>query len=220
VTTLEQTAPLYRVSILATGFGRMWRAWRVIIPVVIINAVLQGLLLFPGILPYLSLAFIVVALLSLVVLIGSFGLVAAATLQAVEGAVSAATALTTVRARLLPLLGWGIALALVATLGFALYVLPGFIILALTPYLLLAVIDGRRNPVAVNVRTIGARWGRWLITVLIMGVLCFVLWFLAALDGFFVTGAPGAIIAWLALGLVSSWFTCAWALVYRSINPR
>ncbi|MFZ8926163.1 MAG: hypothetical protein ACO3CU_05320, partial [Candidatus Nanopelagicales bacterium] len=207
-------------SILATGFVRMWRAWRVIIPVVIINAVLQGLLLLPGVLPYLSLAFIVVALLSLVVLIGSFGLVAAAMLQAVEGAVSAATALTTVRARLLPLLGWGIALALVATLGFALYVLPGFIILALTPYLLLAVIDGRRNPVAVNVRTIGARWGRWLITVLIMGVLCFVLWFLAALDGFFVTGAPGAIIAWLALGLVSSWFTCAWALVYRSINPR
>ena len=69
MTTLEQTAPLYRVSILATGFGRMWRAWRVIIPVVIINAVLQGLLLLPGILPYLSLAFIVVALLSLVVLI-------------------------------------------------------------------------------------------------------------------------------------------------------
>lgn len=220
MTTLEQTPPLYRVSILATGFVRMWRAWRVIIPVVIINALLQGLLLLPGVLPYLSLAFIVVALLSLVVLIGSFGLVAAAMLQAVEGAVSAAPALTTVRARLLPLLGWGIALALVATLGFALYVLPGFIILALTPYLLLAVIDGRRNPVAVNVRTIGARWGRWLITVLIMGVLCFALWFLAALDGFFVTGAPGAIIAWLALGLVSSWFTCAWALVYRSINPR
>lgn len=220
MTTLEQTPPLYRVSVLATGFVRMWRAWRVIIPVVIINAVLQGLLLLPGVLPYLSLTFIVVALLSLVVLIGSFGLVAAATLQAVEGAVSAATALTTVRTRLLPLLGWGIALALVTTLAFALYVLPGFVILALTPYLLLAVIDGRRNPVAVNLRTIGARWGRWLITVLIMGVLCFVLWFLAALDGFFITGAPGAIIAWLALGLVSAWFICAWALIYRSVNPR
>lgn len=220
MTTLEQTLPLYRVSVLATGFVRMWRAWRVIIPVVLINAVLQGLLLLPGVLPYLSLTFIVVALLSLVVLIGSFGLVAAAMLQAVEGAVSAATALTTVRTRLLPLLGWGIALALVTTLAFALYVLPGFVILALTPYLLLAVIDGRRNPVAVNLRTIGARWGRWLITVLIMGVLCFVLWFLAALDGFFITGAPGAIIAWLALGLVSAWFICAWALIYRSVNPR
>ncbi len=212
--------PLYRVSVLATGFARMWRAWRVVIPVVIINALLQGLLLLPGVLPYLSVAFIVVALLSLIVLIASFGLVAAAMLQAVQGSVSASAALATLRTRLLPLLGWGAGLALVATLGFALYVIPGFIILALTPYLLLAVIDGSRNPVAINFRTVGARWGRWLITVMIMGVICFVLWFLAALDGFFVTGAPGAMIAWLALGLVSAWFTCAWALVYRSVNPR
>jgi hypothetical protein len=220
VTTLEQTPPLYRVSALATGFARMWRAWRVIIPVVIINGVLQGLLLLPGILPYLSVAFVAVALLSLIVLIGSFGVIAAAMLQAVEGPVSASAALGTLRARALPLLAWSIGLVLVATLAFALYVVPGFIILALTPYLLLAVVDGRRNPLAVNFRTIGARWGRWLITVVIMGVICFVLWFLAALDGFFVTGAPGATIAWLALGLVSTWFTCAWALVYRSVNPR
>jgi hypothetical protein len=165
-------------------------------------------------------AFVAVALLSLIVLIGSFGVIAAAMLQAVEGPVSASAVLGTLRARALPLLAWSIGLVLVATLAFALYVVPGFIILALTPYLLLAVVDGRRNPLAVNFRTIGARWGRWLITVVIMGVICFVLWFLAALDGFFVTGAPGATIAWLALGLVSTWFTCAWALVYRSVNPR
>lgn len=212
--------PLYRVSVLATGFARMWRAWRVLIPVVLINALLQGLLLLPGVLPYLSVAFIVVALLSIVVLIASFGLVAAAMLQAVQGPVSASAALATLRSRLLPLLGWGIGLALVATLGFALYVIPGFIILALTPYLLLAVLDGSRNPVAINVRTVGARWGRWIVTVVAMGVICFVVWFLSALDGFFVTGAPGSVIAWLVLGLVASWFTCAWALIYREVNPR
>lgn len=214
------SAPLYRVSVLATGFARMWRAWRVLIPVVILNALLQGLLLLPGVLPYLSAAFIVVALLSLIVLIASFGLVAAAMLQAVQGPVSVSEALTALRTRLLPILSWGIGLALVATLGFALYVIPGFIILALTPYLLLAVIDGRRNPLGANFRTLTARWGRWVVTVVLMGIICFVLWFLAALDGFFITGAPGATIAWLALGLVSAWFTCAWALVYRSVNPR
>jgi hypothetical protein len=53
-----------------------------------------------------------------------------------------------------------------------------------------------------------------------MGVICFLMWFLSALDGFFVTGSPGAMIAWLVLGLVSAWFTCAWSLVYRSVNPR
>lgn len=211
---------LYRVSVLATGLAHMWRAWRVLLPVVIINALVQGLLLLPGLQPYLTIPFILVSLLSFLVLVASFGLVAAAMLQAVEGSVSVSEAASTLRSRALPLLAWSLALVLVATLAFALFVVPGFIVLALTPYLLLAVVDGRRNPVAVNFRTIAARWGRWLVTVVVMGVLCFGLWFLSALDGFFVTGAPGAIIAWLALGFVSAWFICAWALIYRSVNPR
>ena len=220
MSTDTAAAPLYRVSVLATGFARMWRAWRVVIPVVILNAVVQGILVLSGVLPYLTVTFVLMALLSFVFLVASFGVMAAAILQAVEGPVSAGAAVDTLRARTWPLLAWSLGLALVVTLGFALYLIPGFILMALTPYLLLAVVDGQRNPIAVNFRTIGARWGRWLITVILMGVICFVMWFLSALDGFFVTGAPGAMIAWLLLGLVSAWFVCAWALVYRSVNPR
>lgn len=215
-----QQARLYHVSVLATGFARMWRAWRVLVPVVIINALVQGILLLSGVLPYLTVIFVLTALLSFVVLVASFGLVAAAMLQAVQGTVSAGAAFDALRARTWPLLAWSFGLVLVAILGFVLYVVPGFIVLALTPYLLLAVIDGQGNPIAANFRTIGARWGRWLLTVALMGVICFILWFLSALDGFFVTGAPGAMIAWIVLGLVSAWFTCAWALVYRTVNPR
>lgn len=220
MSTDSQQASLYRVSVLVTGFARMWRAWRVLLPVVIVNAVVQGILLLSGVLPYLTIVFVLTALLSFVILVASFGLIAAAMLQAVQGPVSAGAAIDTLRARTWPLLAWSLGLVLVAIAGFALYVVPGFIVLALTPYLLLAVVDGKRNPLAVNFRTIGARWGRWLITVVLMGVICFVMWFLSALDGFFVTGAPGAMIAWLVLGLVSAWFTCAWALIYRSVNPR
>ena len=220
MSTDTQQTPLYRVSVLATGFARMWRAWRVLLPVVIVNALVQGVLLLSGVLPYLTVIFVLTALLSFVILVASFGLIAAAMLQAAEGPVSAGAAIDTLRARTWPLLAWSLGLVLVAIAGFALYVVPGFIVLALTPYLLLAVVDGQRNPLAVNFRTIGARWGRWLITVVLMGVICFVMWFLSALDGFFVTGAPGAMIAWLVLGLVSAWFVCAWALVYRSVNPR
>ena len=220
MSTDTQQASLYRVSVLVTGFARMWRAWRLLLPVVIVNAVVQGILLLSGVLPYLTVVFVLTALLSFVILVASFGLIAAAMLQAVEGKVSAGAAIDTMRARTWPLLAWSLGLVLVAIAGFALYVVPGFIILALTPYLLLAVVDGKRNPLAVNFRTIGARWGRWLITVVLMGVISFLMWFLSALDGFFVTGAPGAMIAWLALGFVSAWFTCAWALVYRSVNPR
>ena len=220
MTTYTSAAPLYRVSALATGLARMWRAWRVLLPVVIVNALLQGLLLLPGALPYLTIVFIVAALLSFIVLVASFGLVAAAMLQAVEGSVSASVAVATLRSRALPLLGWSLGLVLIVTVAFVVFIIPGFLVLALTPYLLLAVIDGRRNPIAVNLRTIGARWGRWLVTVIVIGAICFGLWFMSALNGFFVTGAPGAIIAWLVLGFVSAWFTCAWALIYRSVNPR
>lgn len=220
MSTDTQQASLYRVSVLVTGFARMWRAWRVLLPVVIVNAVVQGILLLSGVLPYLTVVFVLTALLSFVILVASFGLIAAAMLQAVEGPVSAGAAIDTLRARTWPLLAWSLGLVIVAIAGFALYVVPGFIVLALTPYLLLAVVDGKRNPLAVNFRTIGTRWGRWLITVVLMGVICFLMWFLSALDGFFVTGSPGAMIAWLLLGLVSAWFTCAWALIYRSVNPR
>ena len=220
MSTDTQQASLYRVSALVTGFARMWRAWRLLLPVVIVNAVVQGILLLSGVLPYLTIVFVLTALLSFVILVASVGLIAAAMLQAVEGPVSAGAAIDTLRARTWPLLAWSLGLVLVAIAGFALYVVPGFIVLALTPYLLLAVVDGKRNPLAVNFRTLGARWGRWLVTVVLMGVICFVMWFLSALDGFFVTGAPGAMIAWLLLGLVSAWFTCAWALIYRSVNPR
>lgn len=220
MSTDTAVTPLYRVSALGTGFARMWRAWRVLLPVVVVNALVQGILLLSGVLPYLTIVFVLTALLSFAILVASFGLIAAAMLQAVEGPVSTGAAVDTLRDRTWPLLAWSLGLVLVAIAGFALYIVPGFVILALTPYLLLAVIDGQRNPIAVNFRTIGARWGRWLVTVAIMGVICFVMWFLSALDGFFVTGAPGAIIAWLALGLVAAWFTCAWALIYRSINPR
>lgn len=211
---------LYRVSVLVTGFARMWRAWAVVLPLVIVNALVQGILMLSGVLPYLTIVFILTALLSFVVLVASFGLVAAASLQAVEGRVSPGRAIDTLRARTWPLLAWSFGLVLVAILGFSLYFLPGFIVLALTPYLLIAVVDGKRNPLGVNFRTILARWFRWLITVVIMGAICYLLWIFSALMGFFVTGAPAAIIGWLVLGLISSWFICAWALVYRSVNPR
>ena len=216
--TTPPAPSLYRVSVLATGFGRMWRAWTIVIPVIVVNAAVQGLLLLPGVLPYLTVPFIVVALLSLVVLVLSFTLVATTMLGATTGRVGWADVTTGLGRRYLLVLAWAAGLLVVVLIGVSLYVVPGLIVIALTPYLLLAVVDGQRNPIAVNFRTIGARWGRWAITVIVMGVLCFGIWFLSVADGFFVTGAPGAIVGWLAIGLIAAWFTCAWALVYRSVN--
>ena len=217
MTTAGASPRLYRVSVLATALLRMWRGWRILLPVIVVNALIQGLLVSPGVLPYLTPAFVVLALVSLVMLAVSFTLVAATMLQASTGPVSVRQVLAVTRRRWLPLSAWSIALVVVVTLGLALYVLPGLVLLAITPYLLLAVVDGKPRPLAVNFAVLRARWGRWLITVIAIGVISLVLWLLSALDGFFVTGFLGAIIGWLGIGLVSGWLICAWALVYRSV---
>ncbi len=219
MTTTQASVSLYRVSVLATAVVRMWRGWRIVFPIVVANALIQGLLILPGALPYLTLGFVLTALVSLVTLVVSFALVSAAMLQAVEGPVSVRETVLLARARLWPLFAWSLALVLVATLGLALYVIPGLVVLAVTPYLLLAVVDGRPRPLAVNFKVLRARWGRWLVTLVVVAGVCSALWLLSALDGFFVTGTGGAMIGWLAIGLVSSWLICAWALVYRSVVP-
>jgi len=217
MTTAEASPRLYRMSVLATALLRMWRGWRILLPVVLANALIQGALVLPGVLPYLTPVFVALALVSLAVLAVSFTLLAATMLQACTGPVSVRVVLEVTRRRWLPLLAWSLGLALVVTLGLALYVLPGILVLAVTPYLLLAVVDGQPRPLGVNFSVIRARWGRWLITVMVVAAVCLVLWLLSALDGFFVTGFGGALIGWLGIGLVSSWLICAWALVYRSV---
>ncbi|MFM8772621.1 MAG: hypothetical protein ACKOFP_02060, partial [Actinomycetota bacterium] len=169
VDTTATAAPLYRVSVLATGFMRMWRAWKIVVPVIVINAALQALLILPNVLPYFSLAFVIVAVLSLLLLVAAYNVVAAAMLQAATGPVDGRGVVASLRHRYALLLVWSVGLLLLVLIGLALYVVPGLVVIALAPYLLLAVVDGKPNPLAANFRTIGARWGRWLITVVIMG---------------------------------------------------
>jgi len=215
-TTVDR--PLYRVSVLGVGFARMWRGWKVILPVIVINAVLQALLVLLNVAPYLTALFVLVAVISFMILVKAYNFVAAAMLQAATGPVDVRSVYRNLWSRYWLLLAWSVGLAVVVLIGLSLYVVPGFLVLALTPYLLLAVVDGQRNPLAVNFRTIGARWGRWLITVIAMGVVLFVAWFFAALDGFFITGAPGAFIGWIVLGVIATWFISAWSLIYRTVN--
>lgn len=209
----------YRISALGAALMQMGRAWRVLIPVIVVNAVVQALILLPGTLPYLSLPFVVLAVIGFVVMVISAGLVAATMLRPRGQAARLGEAARVVKDRLWPLLLWSVVLIALVTVGLSLYVVPGLLVLAASPFLLLAVVDGQRRPWVVNLRVIAARWARWLVTVVVMAAICAVLWLFSALDGFFVTGAPAALIGWLVLGLVASWFLTAWALVYRSVHP-
>lgn len=201
------------------SFLRVWRGWRIVMPAIVINTLVQAALLLPGVLPYLTVPFILIAVVGFSVLVASFVLVAAAMLQGVTGDVDGGAVLHTLKVRFWPVLLWSLGLMLVITIGLALFVLPGLIVLALTPFLLLAVIDGQRNPISTNFVVIRVRWGSWLLTLAVVALACVILWFLSALDGFFVTGAPAALIGWLVLGFASSWFISRWASIYRRAVP-
>jgi hypothetical protein len=199
------------------SFVRIWQGWRIVFPVIVINALVQAALLLPGVLPYLTVPFILIALIGFFVLVASLVLVATAMLQAVTGTIAASLVLDTLKERFWPVLLWSLGLVLVVTIGLSLFVLPGLVVLAVTPFMLLAVIDGQHNPLATNFRVIRARWGSWLLTIVVIALACLMLWFFSALNGFFVTGAPAAFIGWLVLGFASSWFISRWAGIYRSV---
>lgn len=206
----------YRVSALARGFLRMWRGWRVILPVAAVNAVVQSLLVWPAFTSASGWWVALSALVSALAFGVSFGLVAATALQAVDGPVAWAAAWGALRANLASYSLWALAWLVSVAVGLALNTLPGLLVAALTPFLLLAAVDGHRNALARNLRTIGRRFWRWLVTVVIVGVLLLLGNVSAGLFTFFVRTPLAALVVWLVAGLVLAWFTTAWALIYRS----
>lgn len=208
----------YRVSSLAFALVRMWRGWTVLLPVVLVNAAVQGLLVLPAHEGVAAPVAGVVIAVSAVTLWLSFGLVAAMSLHVARGRVGWNTTLHALRAHLLNYLLWSLAWAVAVTLGLALDTVPGVAVMALTPFVMLAAIDGERNALMANMRVIGARFWRWLVTVLIVGLAAFVLWLAAGFTSFFVRGPVATMIIWTLGGLVLAWFITGFALIYRSVR--
>jgi hypothetical protein len=112
--------------------------------------------------------------------------------------------------------GWALLqwlLVLVVTL-----IHPALVLLvaALTPFLPIAAMDGQGNALAVNFRTLGGKFWRWLVTSVILIVAGLLFFLLAAVDVFFIKGTPAAVFFWLAIGVVAWWLLTAWTLVYRA----
>jgi hypothetical protein len=206
----------YRISALAFGLARMWRGWVVIVPVVVLNALLQALLILPDPTPGLNASAILIGLLSALFFLGAYALIAGTALKVPDGRVGWSTALGVVRPNAARYALSALALAIVVVIGLALYTVPGLLALALMPFLLLAALDGQRNPIAVNFATIGRRFWRWLVTTAITGLVVVIGWLMAGLFAFFIRGSLASFVVWTVAGLVVAWFTTAWALIYRS----
>lgn len=207
---------LYRVSALASGFVRLWRGWQVIVPVVIVNAIVQALLMWPPFTYDSGVWVVVSAVLSALAFALAYGLVASTALHVADGRVGWSQAVAALRAHLLAYAIWAVAWLVAVSVGLAFDSLPGLIVAALTPFLLLAAIDGHRNAIGRNLRTLRRRFWRWLITAVIIGIVLLVGDLSAGLFTFFTRNPLASLVVWLLGGLVLAWFTTAWALIYRS----
>ncbi len=206
----------YRISALASAIVRMWRGWAVIVPVVIVNALLQAVLIWPDPTPGDGVVPILLALVSVIVFAVAYGLVAATALHVAGGRVGWGQVIATVKASAGGYVLCFVGLLIVVAIGCALYGLPGLLVLAVTPFFLLAALDGEKNPLVINFRTLGRRPWRWLVTTVITGLVVILGSLINGLTSFFVRGPAASLIVWAISGLVLAWFTTAWALIYRN----
>lgn len=205
----------YRVSTLAYAAQQMWRGWTIIVPVVVANAAIQALLIWPDVQVTDWLPMITLAIASAFAFMLAYGAVAATALHVPDGVVHHRDVIPQIRANGIRYALWALGLLLVTIVGLALYAVPGIVILAITPFLLLSAIDGQPNPLASNFRILRRRFWRCLSLVVVIGVLVGVGTLAAGLTNFFVRGPVASFAVWLVCGLVLAWFTTAWALVYR-----
>ncbi len=208
----------YRYSALGAAALRMWRGWSVIVPVVVVNAALQALLLWPSVTVDDGALVIVLAVASYVVLLAGYGLVAAVALGVAGGRVGWPLAWGRLRGRALPFALWTTGLAVVVAVGWAFYAVPGLLVLALTAFLPIAVLDGRRSPLRVDLVVVRRRFWRWFVTCLVVGTGGFLGAVVAGFTMFFLRGPLGAGVVWLVTGLLASWVTVAWGLIYRGVD--
>jgi hypothetical protein len=188
----------------------------VIVPVVILNALVQALLVWPAYTYDSGWYTALSAVLSGVAFLVAYGLVASAALDVPVRRVGWRQVWARLRTHLGRYALWAVLLLVAVSIGLAIYTVPGLLVMALTPFLLLAALDGRPNPVATNFRTVGRRFWRWLLTVTIVGLGVLLGSLIAGFTAFFWHGGIGSALVWLVGGLLLAWITVGWALIYRS----
>ena len=206
----------YGFSSLFSALGRMWRGTAPALVAIVVNAVVQSLLVYWNAPIGMNFPFIVSLVLSFAALVLGLGLLSRTALDSVSGRVSLGQAVAGTKAALPKIVLWISAVVLIVTLGALVRPLVAWLLISLLAFVPLAAADGKSNALGAAFKAIGERWGRWLVTLIIVSIISLVLFLLTAVNVLFVKGFPASLIAWLVLGLVAWWFLTAWAEIYRS----
>lgn len=214
-TDVAQAPTTYRLSALVRAVIVMWRTAGPALLIIAINMVVQSFLVWLDTQSGVSFGFFIAWLISAVSAMALYAVLTSCALSAVdrEGSV-----LARVKANAGVFTGWALLqwlLVLVVSLIQPVLVL---LVAALTPFLPIAAMDGQRNALGVNFRTLGRKFGRWLTTTVILLVAGLVYFLLSAVNVFFIKGTPAAVFFWLVIGLIAWWLLTAWTLVYRAAS--
>lgn len=206
----------YGFSALLTGLARMWRGTAPALIVIIVNALVQSVLVFWNAQVGLNAAFIISFIVSFAVLLVSFAVLSRTSLEAVDGKVSLSGAISGTTPVLGTFVLWAFVLFVLVTLGFMIYPFLGLLVCWLLAFLAPAAADGQKNAIGANFRALKDRWGRWLITSILLSIGGLIMFLLMAVNVFFIHGFMASLIGWLVLGLVAWWLLTAWSAIYRS----
>ena len=152
----------YRYSALAYAAVRMWRGWTVVVPVVVFGAVVQAVLVgvadgaseSDGVREWVG---VVAAAASVLLAAVAFVVVAAVALSVADGRVRWPAVLARLRAHGRNWIVWALAWAVVVGAAYVWWWVAAAAVAAVTPYLMLASLDGRGNALAANGRVIVRR---------------------------------------------------------------
>lgn len=198
----------------------MMRAWLLALPVILVNALVQGLLTLGSYSPDSPGLNLGLAALSALVLLKSIVWVNVVAVLGTRREANWAAALKRMRERWLVADLWALGVALVAVIGFALWTVPGIIVLAVTPFVLLAAATGERHALRANFAALGRRFWLWLLVTLgalLVGVLWYVI---AGFVDFFLRGMLGAFTAWTVTGMLFALFTFAYASIFAKARGK
>lgn len=196
----------------ATNMGA---AWSIALPVVVANAFIQTLLVVNNPSPPLTWWIWPQALISFGAIVAFIAIVVIALQLGSTGECSWRATLVKARSRFVPLFVYAAGLTIAAVIGLALWIVPGLIVLAMSPYLLIAVADDVQHPIRSNFRAIRAGLGRWILLLLVTCVLAGIPWLGSALAAFFWPGAIGTFLTWLAFGLAGTVLLQLWSRSWR-----
>lgn len=193
----------------------LWRGWRVIVPVVVANAVIQAALVGWDATLDRGGLLLVAALASAAAFAAAHGMVASAALEAPGGPVRWRAVWHRLRRHGLRYATWALGLLLVLSLAMTLNDLAALVLVGATAVLPIAALDDRGSPPAALLRTIRRHPWRWLALALLTAVILGVGIVVSGFTVFFLRGALAAFIVWLIGGLLVSWLTVVWARTYR-----